>query len=111
MLDEAHLDDVLPSFPWSREPCLPYLQEQLTSAPLSVRKGAIEALGQSRDNNVVSSLIPLLQDHSPEIRLETVRALGRIGKAEAVDKLLTLLRDEVPEVRQMAVWALDEIQI
>jgi HEAT repeat protein len=53
------------------------------------------------------SLVAMIEDRSPRIRLKTVECLGKMRDKRAVPELLTLL--EMEENQHSVIWALGEI--
>ena len=78
-----------------------------------IRSTAAESLGKIGDRSVVSSVLPLLTDAVPVVRLAAAQALGRVAMAsdEAVIAGLTgLLHDPEDNVRRAAAMAIGEIE-
>lgn len=80
---------------------------------VAVRKAIIYTLARYRSSRIAPSLIPLLNDKTPEIRGATAFALAEIGDALSLDALLELLqkrqKDEDAFARGQAVRALGRI--
>jgi len=75
----------------------------------SVRKNAVDALGEIGDPRAVDPLIDALKDEDSIVRMFTVAALGEIGDPRAVDPLIEALKDESSWVRENAALALGKI--
>jgi len=75
-----------------------------------VREGAIDALGDLRDEAAVGLLSrALTQDEDEDVRESAADALGDIGSPQGVDALKISLKDESPDVRESAADALGDI--
>ncbi|WP_018132687.1 tRNA epoxyqueuosine(34) reductase QueG [Effusibacillus pohliae] len=74
-----------------------------------VKRNAIIALGNIRDQRAVPKLIELLQDGRPEIRGTAAWALGRIGGDAAREAVQAALANETdPQVRHEMRWVNEE---
>ena len=60
-------------------------------------------------NAAAASLIELLQDEDPRMRLTAAQALGKIAAPETAGALLRSLDDADPAVRAMSAWALGRL--
>lgn len=104
--------DIVMNFP---EITQQVLLSKLPQAPILERRVIAYILGRVGDENVVKSLIPLLNDESPNVVAETIQALGYLGAEQALDQLQTIIeRDEretedgIP-LANLATEALNEI--
>jgi hypothetical protein len=77
----------------------------------SIRRNAVEALGEAGDLRAMDALENLLADESEVFRLRwrAARALGDLGDQRALDTLTEVLDDVQPVVRWEAVIALGKI--
>jgi HEAT repeat protein len=81
----------------------------LSDAEDCVRGNAVKALGKTRAGEVISSIIPLLEDPSERVREDCVKALGAIGIPEILDPILKFLKQQNdPKLIEMVVEALME---
>ena len=72
---------------------LPALRS-LASDPHPYTRGfAVQALGELKDSQSVSMLLPLVVGNDRSVAIQAVRALGLIGAPEAVPALLRLVQD------------------
>jgi len=65
----------------------------------SVKMQAILILGNMRSSGAVDSLIPLLKDKNPDMRLMSAQALGKIGDTKAATALKDALSVSVEEIK------------
>jgi HEAT repeats/PBS lyase HEAT-like repeat len=68
---------------------------------------AAHLLGDLRDPQAVSILVPLLKD--PEVNDIVPWALGEIGDRRAIAPLINALDDDKPSMRVMAIYALETL--
>jgi len=80
----------------------------LRSPDPDVRKLILDAIGKQENSLLITPVLPLLGDPSPNVRAAAAETLGHLRAREAVSGLLELLTDE-PWVRFSAVVALAEI--
>ncbi|MBI5574436.1 MAG: HEAT repeat domain-containing protein [Elusimicrobia bacterium] len=69
----------------------------------SVKMQAILILGNMRASGAVDSLIPLLKDKNPDIRLMSAQALGKIGDVKAAPAIKDALLVSAEEMKTDAV--------
>ncbi|MBL9044545.1 MAG: HEAT repeat domain-containing protein [Myxococcales bacterium] len=93
------------------------LAESLRAQELRTRVMAVRALGQSRDFDQRSLLLPLVRETEKQtpldvsVREEAARALGLVGAADATGPLLALLAPaESPVLQLAAAGALAQLQ-
>lgn len=93
------------------------LAEALRAQELQTRVMAVRALGQSRDFDQRSLLLPLVRETEKQtpvdvsVREEAARALGLVGAADATGPLLALLaQTESPILQLAAAGALLQLQ-
>ena len=86
-----------------------FLRSPIKRAKLEgLKRNACVALGNSRDNSAVSSLVKILQHETPLVRAHAAWALGEIGGAQALSALRhTMLVDEEDMVLAEASAAID----
>ncbi len=78
---------------------IPKLVEALKDDYWSVRFGAVEALGEIGNPEVVPILVEYLEkDEDPEFRAKVAEQLGLIGDKKAVDPLIKALRNDSSEI-------------
>ncbi|PIU83711.1 MAG: hypothetical protein COS68_02590 [Elusimicrobia bacterium CG06_land_8_20_14_3_00_38_11] len=65
----------------------------------SVKMQAILILGNMRASGAVDSLIPLLKDKNPDMRLMSAQALGKIGDMKAAPAISDALSVSVEEIK------------
>ncbi len=76
------------------------LLEALNHRNITVRLGAIEALGTIRDRRCCKALIYLLEkDANAEVRWVAALAIGRLGSPDAFNPLVRALKDRDRYVR------------
>ncbi|MBI5653945.1 MAG: HEAT repeat domain-containing protein [Chloroflexi bacterium] len=75
----------------------------------TVRKSAVEALGEIRDEASLDPLINALKDSNKYIRKAAAEALGKIGDARAVEPLIVALKNSERLVLPYASEALSKI--
>ncbi|MBN2493897.1 MAG: MFS transporter [Deltaproteobacteria bacterium] len=80
------------------------LREMLASADAGDRRAAAWAIGRARLPTLYRSLLPLLEDPQPQVRVEAVRAAGELESPELVLSLIHRLLD--PHSCRAAVSAL-----
>ena len=73
------------------------LIKDLKHKDTSVRRYAIEMLGQMGDEKAVDALILVLKDKNRFVRQETVLALGKIGGESLVEPLTKAIEEERDE--------------
>ena len=73
---------------------------------ITVRKNAIEALGEIKDARAVDTLIVSLKDENPDIRKNAAEALGKIRDIRAIDALVTALKDKKSSVQESSKAAI-----
>ena len=82
------------------EECLPDIQEAAMQALTQIgcaawgRACALKVLAAVGDASLVPQIVPSLQDHSDNVRMETVRALAKMGGPEAVKHLIRMARKD-----------------
>jgi HEAT repeat protein len=74
-----------------------------------VRNTAVQMLGILRDPRAVGTLVALLADKEPRMRMHAVSSLGQIKDDRAVAPLIGLLADDDERVRIAAMDALGKI--
>jgi HEAT repeats len=78
-----------------------------------VRRTAVESLGKIGEQSVVASIVPLLADRVPVVRVTAAKALGRIGAVSngtVIAALIRALEDPDDEVKQAAAMAIGELE-
>jgi tRNA A-37 threonylcarbamoyl transferase component Bud32 len=100
----------LQSTPLTPEDPLDELLEKLKSSDWMVRVAAAQVLGQTKNEEVIGSLIGALEDHEDAVRAAAVRSLGAFGKAAPVKSLVMALEDSSWEVRADAIEALGKLE-
>ena len=65
--------------------------QRLKSSNPDLRKKAAQDLGSAKQRRAVPSLIKVLQDGDPQVRLAAIRALGAIGHPASADPLMSSL--------------------
>lgn len=80
------------------------------SRPVSLRAGALRAMGHSADSRWGPEVLAGLEQPEPEMRFEAAHAAGELSLRDAIPQL-AILSNEDPDrsVRIEAVWALGEI--
>lgn len=81
----------------------------LKSAESGDRWAAVQALGETKDPEVVPHLIPILQDEDIFVRMATARVLGDLKARPAIPHLIDRLEDAEVAVQEAAVGALRTI--
>jgi HEAT repeat protein len=77
----------------------------------SIRKGAVEALGEIGDKGAVESLVQVLRyDKDKNVRFLAAKALGNTGEVEVVSPLIEALADKDGGIRSGAAQALGRIK-
>jgi hypothetical protein len=90
------------------EPAVPFLIKSLKHRSVSVRLGAVEALGVIRSRQAVYPLVESLRnDRSNEVRWAASYTLALIGDESAISPIVAALRDPDKYVRSGAADALD----
>jgi HEAT repeat protein len=76
------------------------------------RVKAVMALGETRDQRAVRTLVEICGDADPEIRMYAIEALYKMKSCRAVSALIDRLRDksERPGTRRKAAAALAQIR-
>jgi len=89
------------------KPALSVLISEVENSDPWVRHGAVEALGETRDQTAVPTLIAALKHSDVDVRAKAVKALGKIGDGSVADKLIdTFWANDDEEVRNNVVWSL-----
>ncbi|MCE1248209.1 MAG: HEAT repeat domain-containing protein [Firmicutes bacterium] len=70
----------------------------------------IEALGNSRNEEVLDYLYNLLKSDSEEIRIAAVNAIGSVGKQAGGKNVIPMLKDPVGHVRRTSARCLGELK-
>ncbi|MGC9516898.1 MAG: HEAT repeat domain-containing protein [Methanomicrobiales archaeon] len=91
-----------------KEQIVDYIVKKLEDEDSSVRRVAVEALGNMGNDKAVDSLIKLLNDENQRIRNKTEKALIKIGKP-ALDPLISALKFEENVVRASAARSLGKL--
>jgi HEAT repeat protein len=91
-------------------PALPRLIEVLKNGTIMARCGAAASLGQTKDPDVIESLIGALADPENEVKVEAAAALAAIGKP-ATGSLIKFLKFTGGERRVEVVRALGQLQV
>ena len=82
------------------------LAVQLKDRDSTVRRSAIEALGQLKDPPAVDLLISSLNDDNQDLRCAATLALGQTGAAKGVEPLAKMLQSQRLRDRRSAIIAL-----
>ncbi|HZE98673.1 MAG TPA: HEAT repeat domain-containing protein, partial [Planctomycetota bacterium] len=88
------------------------LARHLTEQDTTVRRAAIQELGQTGDPQATDNLLTLLQTiqgKDPSVYAETVRALARLGHDRSVDALLRQLDSGDADLARVTVQALNDL--
>lgn len=85
------------------------LVADLSSPSSGTRWEAVNALGQSKDPEVVPLLVPMLKDADVFVRMATARVLGDLNAPPGVPALIDALEDQEAAVREAALVALRQI--
>jgi HEAT repeat protein len=72
----------------------------------NVRKGALNALAEIRDQRAVKPLVAALRESDLQVRLAAAEALGRTGDASAAEALIAVLKSDQYHFRLAAERAL-----
>jgi HEAT repeat protein len=83
--------------------------EAYASDSLTLRAGAVSAMGYTVDMAWESIILTELRSPEPELRFEAARSAGDMMLKSALPMLLDMTADSDPEVRLMAIWALGEV--
>ncbi len=70
---------------------------------------AIKEISALKDPRALKYLIPLLEDESIVIKVNTIHALETLGDREAIPSLEKLREDKSKEIREKAIKAIDSI--
>jgi HEAT repeat protein len=81
----------------------------LTNPDARSRAGAVSLCDRFRLTQLLTHLIPLLQDSDSDVRRASAQALGQLGDTTAVAHLIPLLQDSDSDVRQVAAQALGQL--
>ncbi len=90
------------------ERSIPVLVQGLASANYYVREEASRALVKAGPSAGIR-VVPLLEDHRPDIRAIALQVVGHLATVEAEGKAIELLQDGSPNVRHVAAKALGNI--
>ncbi len=85
------------------------ITEAYNSSSVTLRAGALSAMGNSFDARWNPVVMEQLSNPEPELRFEAARAAGELMIDDAVPTLVNLTKDLDEEVQLMAIWALGEI--
>ena len=97
---------------FSLSACTGHIQEESDKphySYITIRRKAVQTLGETKDPQAVESLIQALKDDAPSVRQAAAEALAKINDQQAVKPLLPLLGDKDEGVRRYAFWALGEL--
>jgi HEAT repeat protein len=81
----------------------------LSSVLLSIVSGCYGNQAAADPKSAAASLVVLLQDQDPQIRVSAAQALGKIAVTDTAPALLRSLDDADPAVRTMSAWALGNL--
>lgn len=100
----------LKALAWIEDPrtiqiCLETLEDEFPS----LRRIAIQTLGENRVLEAVERLVPFLEAEEQDLRLATLEALGRIGGEGVCQALLSKLDSPRWEVQRVAVVGLGDL--
>src|SRR5689334_3340006 len=88
---------------WAQKKKVNKLVKALSVNDLEVRTAIIRALGETKDENAMNTLIPLLKDPDVSIRGAAVDALGTMGSSRSLEFIRQLWAGEGDEeVREKA---------
>jgi HEAT repeat protein len=76
-----------------------------SNEPVELRRAAVlvaGVVGQARDRSLIKTLLPVLQDADPELRVSAIEALARLHAEEALPQLAVLVRQGGLEVEAAA---------
>lgn len=88
---------------------LPYLYECLNDKNWEIRKYAVWAIGEIKENVNIEKLIPLIKDKNEFVRKEVAETFGKLKNPFTVSGLIELLSDSNWMVRSSSIKALGEI--
>ena len=94
----------------SAKKSIPVFIEALKDKDWNVRRAAVVALGEIKDNQTVEPLIGALNDSNSEVRKTASYELGEIKDIRAVEPLIAALKDENEYNRRIAADALGKIK-
>jgi L-ascorbate metabolism protein UlaG (beta-lactamase superfamily)/HEAT repeat protein len=101
-LKSAEPSHLLPALGWFEQHpsdrAVPSIQALLNNAEPKVRRAAIRTLGFTRNLSVAGSLIPLLDDPAPAVRVSTLFALMRVNAANERPRVTALMESADPNV-------------
>jgi HEAT repeat protein len=84
-------------------------QQALYSALPHQRAGAALVIAGWDDENLAPSLVPLVEDHVPMVRIAAISALGELKAAASLIPLQAIIADPDPDVRLAAERALQQV--
>jgi HEAT repeat protein len=93
----------------SRQEVAPIIESAYYSGVDTWLASALFAMGRSANQEWIPLVLPMLENDSPEIRMEAARAAGELESTVAVPRLVELLNDEDTDVRTSAIWSLSQI--
>jgi HEAT repeat protein len=91
----------------------PYIERELKSASPAMRYEAARAVGELGEDGrqLLSALMPIVEDEDSEIALAAIWALGQVGGSNAKRVLQRLVRSNNPARKQAAEDALEELAL
>jgi HEAT repeat protein len=91
------------------ERVLAAIREAYADPSLTIRAGAVSAMGMSFDETWAPTILKELDNPEPEMRFVAARAAGEIWMESAVPRLVDMIKDPDSEVRLVAITSLGEI--
>jgi HEAT repeat protein len=91
----------------------PYIERELKSASPAMRYEAARAVGELGQDGrqLLSALMPIVEDEDSEIALAAIWALGQVGGSNAKRVLQRIVRSNNPARKQAAEDALEELAL
>jgi HEAT repeat protein len=90
------------------------LLEYLSGATPIMKKGLLEIIGSTKEDQVLDYLLPVLKDPNTEIREGAVLGLMHLGNLQAIESLRELLNDPSKDLRdtvEMALYNLEKVTL
>lgn len=96
---------------WAEKKKVSKLLKALSVNDVEIRIAAIEALGKTKDENAMNTLITLFKDPNALIRANAAEALGNIGNGRTLEFVRQLWNTDSDEnVREKAKKAINDIK-
>lgn len=96
---------------WAQKKKVDKLLKALSCDDREIRVAVIKALGDSKNESAMHTLISLLKDPDVSVRIAVLEALGTMSNGRSLEFIKQLWNNESDEnVKEKAKWAINEIK-